>query len=64
MYKLGVAMSPKRINTALDLLGDDYDKPLQNWNEQLVDHIKISCQSNEERRKLETRSEELEKPAD
>ena len=59
--KLGVTTSPKTVNTALDLLGDDYDKPLQNWKEQLVDHLKISCQSNKERRKLETRREELDK---
>ena len=31
LNKLDVTMSPKSINKALDLLGEDFDLPIKNW---------------------------------
>ena len=52
-------MSPKSINKALDLLGVDYDLPLQMWKENSTKFLEKSCLLSRERRDLETRKEEL-----
>ena len=52
-------MSPKRINLALDLLGEDYDLPLQMWKENNTKYLEKSFQLACERRDLETRKEEV-----
>lgn len=52
-------MSPKSINKALDLLGVDYNLPLQNWKDDNTKHLEKSCQMTHEVRELEARKEEL-----
>lgn len=52
-------MSPKSINKALDLLGVDYDLPLQNWKDNKTKHLEESCQMTHEIRELEATKEEL-----
>ena len=52
-------MSPKSINKALDLLGDDYDLPLHNWKDSITRHLEKCCQKAQEGQELKTRKDEL-----
>ena len=36
---LGITMSPKSINKALDLIGEDYDLKLHEWKDSITSHM-------------------------
>lgn len=59
LNKLGITMSPKSINKALDLLGIDYDLPLQKWKDKITDHLTKQCQMKQEEKELKVRKDEL-----
>ena len=52
-------MSPKSINKALDLLGEDLDLLLQNWKGNITAHLEKCYEKAQEGRDLERRQEEL-----
>ena len=59
LNKLGVTMSPKSINKALDLLGEDFDLPIKNWKGDITAHLENCFKLVQEGCDLETRKEEL-----
>ena len=59
LNKLGVTVSPKRINKALDLLGEDFDLPIKTWKGDITDHLEKCSKLVREGCLLETRKEEL-----
>ena len=52
-------MSPKSINKALDLLGEDFDLPRENWKDDITSHLEKCCQKAQEGQDLELRKEGL-----
>ena len=59
LNKLGVTMSPKSINKALDLLGEDFDLPIKNWKGDITAHLEKCSNLVQEGCDLDTRKEEL-----
>ena len=59
LNKLGVTMSPKSINKALDLLGEDFDLPIKNWKGDITAHLEKRSKLVQEGCDLETRKGEL-----
>ena len=59
LNKLGVTMSPKSINKALDLLRDDFDLPIKNWKGDITAHLEKCSKLVQEGCDLDTRKEEL-----
>ena len=35
----GITMSPKSINKALDIIGEDYDLKLHKWKDSIISHM-------------------------
>ena len=56
---LGITMSPKSINKALDIIGEDYDLKLHEWKDSIISHMVRKKEAVEEKRRLELRKEEL-----
>lgn len=56
---LGVTMSLKSINKALDVIGEDYDAKLHDWRNDISRHISQLNKSKDEREILDLRKEEL-----
>ena len=52
-------MSPKSINKALDLLGEDFDLPIKNWKGDITAHLEKCSKLVREHCDPETRKEEL-----
>ena len=52
-------MSPKSINKALDLIGEDYDLKLHEWKDSIASHMVQKKEAVEEKWRLELRKEEL-----
>ena len=54
-------MSPKSINRVLDQLGEDFDKPLKDWKENITCHLEKYCLKvgEEEIQRLEKKKDEL-----
>ena len=52
-------MSPKSINKALDIIGEDYDLKLDEWKDGIISHMLQKREAVEEKRRLELRKEEL-----
>ena len=59
LNKLGVTVSPKRINKALDLLGEDFDLRIKTWKGDITAHLEKCSNLVQEGCLLETRKEEL-----
>ena len=59
LNKLGVTMSPKSINKALDLLGEDFDLPIKSWKGDITAHLEKCSELVQEGCDLETTKEEL-----
>lgn len=56
---LGITMSPKSINKALDVIGEDYDLKLHEWKDSITSHMVQKKEAVEEKHRLELRKEEL-----
>ena len=52
-------MSPKSINKALVIIGEDYDHKLHEWKDSIISHMLQKKEAVEEKRRLELRKEEL-----
>jgi hypothetical protein len=52
-------MSPKSINRVLDQLGEDFDKPLKDWKENITCHLEKYCLNAQEIQRLEKKKDEL-----
>ena len=59
LNKLGIKMSPKSINRILDRLGEDFDKPLQEWKDSITRHFEKYNKTGHEIQKLENTKKEL-----
>ena len=56
---LGISMSPKSTNKALDIIGEDYDLKLHQWKDRISSHMSHKKQAVEEKARLELQKEEL-----
>lgn len=56
---LGITMSPKSINKALDVIGEDYDLKLHEWKDSISSHMMQKKEAVEEKQRLELTKEEL-----
>lgn len=56
---LGITMSPKSNNKALDIIGEDYDLKLHEWKDSIISHMVQKKEAVEETWRLELRKEEL-----
>ena len=52
-------MSPKSINRVLDELGENFDKPLKDWKENITCHLEKSFLNAQELQRLEKKKDEL-----
>ena len=52
-------MSPKSINKALDIIGQDYDLKLHEWKDSIISHMLQKKEAVKEKRRLQLRKEEL-----
>ena len=52
-------MSPKSINKALDVIGEDYDQKPHEWKDRISSHMLQKKEAVEEKQRLELRKEEL-----
>lgn len=52
-------MSPKSVNKALDLIGEDYDAKLHEWKDRVFQNLSEKVETIQERERLELRKQEL-----
>ena len=56
---LGIIMSPKSINKALDVIGEDYDLKLHEWKDKISSYMIQKKDAVKEKGRLELQKEEL-----
>ena len=56
---LGITMSPKSINRALDIIGEDYDLKLHEWKDYISSHMMQKKEAVDGKQRLELTKEEL-----